>query len=56
LKLSLKLYIKKEEPFAIKKGRIVIFELEPETLILQLTQQQFCVVLRPEAMILKEPE
>jgi hypothetical protein len=38
-------YIKKRAVRHLK-GRIVILELEPETLILQLTQQQFCVVLR----------
>jgi uridylate kinase len=37
-------YIKRRAVRHLEKGRIVIFEPEPETLILPLIQQLFCVV------------
>jgi uridylate kinase len=37
-------YIKRRAVRHLEKGRIVILEPEPETLILQLIQQLFCVV------------
>jgi uridylate kinase len=37
-------YIKRRAVRHLEKGRIVILEPEPETLISQLIQQLFCVV------------